>query len=259
MPTSGRLLWERTGARIHPFFDAPSTRYYLACEKALFLDFFPSLKGKRLLKTDLWDEAKNTRILKWAEERGARVYGVDISLSILKEARVQFDRTGRQRRFVLSDVRQIAFGANSFDYLYSMGTVEHFPEFRLALKECWRVLKPGGRAVIGVPNKSDPFLRPLLVWLLNRLSLYAYGLEKSFSRRELETLLLEAGFEVEGRTGILFLPGWLRLVDLWLHVRWPGLSFLVAPLIAPFAALYKRFRFLRQHGYLIAFAVRKKA
>jgi SAM-dependent methyltransferase len=250
-------MWEQTGARIPPFFEAPSTRYYLACEKALFLEFFPWLKGKLLLKTDLWDEAKNTRILKWAEKRGARAFGIDISSSVLKEARAQFDRTRRQKRFVLSDVRQIAFADGSFDCLYSMGTVEHFPEFRLALKECHRVLKPGGRAVIGVPNKFDPFLRPLLVWFLNKMSLYAYGFEKSLSFRELEMLLREAGFKIESRTGILFLPGWLRLADLWLYVRRPRLSFLVAPLIAPFAALYKRFKFLRQHGYLIACVARK--
>ncbi|HEX9902319.1 MAG TPA: hypothetical protein VGB72_05610, partial [Acidobacteriota bacterium] len=72
MSTSGRLLWEQTGARIPPFINAPSTRYYLACEKGLFLEFFPALRGKRLLKTDLWDEAKNTQILKWAAERGAQ-------------------------------------------------------------------------------------------------------------------------------------------------------------------------------------------
>jgi len=257
MLTSGRLLWEQTGARIPPFIKAPSTRYYLSCEKGLFLEFFPALRGKRLLKTDLWDEAKNTQILKWAGERGAQVYGLDISSSILSEARSHFGRGRGRSRFVLSDLRQIAFRDNSFDLLYSMGTVEHFSEYRLALEECHRVLKPGGRAVIGVPNKFDPFLRPLLVWLLTRLSLYAYGFEKSFSFRELEALLRETGFEIEGRTGILFLPGWLRLADLWLHVRWPKLSFLIAPLIAPFEALHRRFKFLRRHGYLIACVVRK--
>jgi len=257
MSPEGRPLWEQTGALIPPFFEAPSTRYYLSCEKTLFREFLPGLKGKRLLKTDLWDEAKNTLILKWAEERGARVYGIDISSSILRQAHGHFSRGRRQGRFVLADLRRIAFRDNSFDFLYSMGTVEHFPEYRLALEECYRVLKPGGRAVIGVPHKFDPFLRPLLVWFLNKLSLYAYGFEKSFSFKELETLLREAGFKIEGRTGILFLPGWLRLADLWLYVRFPKLSCFVAPLIAPFAALYKRLKFLRRYGYLIACAVRK--
>ncbi len=257
MTHSGRRLWEQTGARIPQFFHAPSTGYYRECEISLLQEFFPSLKGKRLLKTDVWDEAKNTQILKWAEEQGTRVYGMDISSSIVKEARGCFDDRGRQKRFVLSDMRRMALGDDSFDLLYSMGTVEHFPEYRLALKECHRVLRPGGRAVIGVPNKFDPFLRPLLVWFMNKLSLYAYGLEKSFSLKELEAMLREAGFVVEGRSGILFLPGWLRMADLWLHVRKPGLSFLLAPLIAPFSALYKKFKFLRRHGYLIACLAKK--
>ena len=44
-----------------------------------------------------------------------------------------------------------------------MGTIEHFDESDAAVREMWRVLKPGGRAVVGVPNRLDPFLRPLLV------------------------------------------------------------------------------------------------
>ena len=43
------------------------------------------------------------------------------------------------------------------------------------------MLKPGGTAIIGVPNKLDPFLRPLLVHVLNALGFYAYGMEKSFT------------------------------------------------------------------------------
>ena len=52
-----------------------------------------------------------------------------------------------------------------------MGTVEHFADTEGALRELFRVLLPGGRAIIGVPNRWDPFLRPLLVVLL----LYRHG------------------------------------------------------------------------------------
>jgi hypothetical protein len=37
--------------------------------------YFPALKHKRLLKTGLWDEAKNSQILFWAAEQGTDVTG----------------------------------------------------------------------------------------------------------------------------------------------------------------------------------------
>ena len=253
-----RFFWESVGENIPAFFEAPSTRYYFDCERYLFERFFPPLRGKTLLKTDVWDEAKNTRILLWAaESKGAEPYGLDISSSIIREARQSFARRRVRSRFIASDMRAIALADNSFDCLYSMGTCEHFPEYRRALAECFRVLKPGGTAIIGVPNKHDPFLRPLQVAVFNTLGLYAYGHEKSFTMRQLEDMLQDIGFRTVSRTGILFIPGALRMLDLLLYVNWPGSARVMGPLIAPFAWLYRRFDALKRMGYLIASVARK--
>lgn len=253
-----RSFWENVGVSIPAFHDAPSTRYYLDCEHHLFDRYFPPLRGKTLLKTDVWDEAKNTRILLWAAEaKGAETFGLDISSSIIQEARQSFARRGVRSRFIASDMRSIALADDTFDCLYSMGTCEHFPEYRRALVECFRVLKPGGTAIIGVPNRHDPFLRPLQVAVLNKLGLYAYGYEKSFSMRQLEDMLQDIGFRTMSRTGILFIPGALRMLDLLLYVNWPGSAWAMRPLIAPFAWLYRRFDALKRMGYLIVSVAHK--
>jgi SAM-dependent methyltransferase len=254
-----RGFWESTGRDLPAFCDAPSTRYYFDCERRLFEDFFPDLRGKSVLKTDLWDEAKNSRILHWAADQGAEVYGIDISAETLREARQTFNLCPREHagRFILSDVRQIGFADNRFDYLYSMGTVEHSPQYFAALQECFRVLKPGGRAIIGVPNKLDPFLRPACVALMNGLGLYAYGYELSFTMRRWNELLRQAGFRIIDNTGILFMPGMLRILDLYLFCKAPAATRLTAPLVAPFAYIYDKFRWVRRHGYLIASVVEK--
>jgi SAM-dependent methyltransferase len=136
-----------------------------------------------------------------------------------------------------------------------MGTVEHIREYETALAECRRVLRPGGRAIIGVPNSFDPFLRPALVGLLNFAGLYSYGFEKSFSARSLERLLSGAGFRVMDRTGILFIPGWLRMLDLYLHVRSPRAAAGTRPFVEAFAGVSRRHPWLGRYGYLIAYVV----
>jgi hypothetical protein len=75
---------------------------------------------------------------------------------------------------------------------------------------------PGG-AIVGVPNRHDPFLRPILVAGLRALGLYAYGYQKSYSRRGLREMLERAGLTVVAETAILFIPGWLRMLDLACH------------------------------------------
>lgn len=190
------------------------------------------------------------------EAQGAEVYGLDISLPIATEARNNF-RTGFSGGIAVSDLRRIAFADESFHLIYSMGTIEHFPEYVQALKECYRVLRKGGYAFIGVPNKHDPFLRPLLVWALNNMNMYAYGYEKSFSRRALERMLQDVGFRVLDTSGILFMPGIIRILDLYLHVKCPQATLLTKPLISPFSCLFRKYPSLRRHGYLITSIVQK--
>jgi SAM-dependent methyltransferase len=153
----------------------------------------------------------------------------------------------------------LPFPEATFDAVYSMGTIEHFPDSETALSEIHRVLKPGGRAIVGVPNRHDPFLRPLLVAILRRLGLYAYGYEKSFSRRALRIMLERAGFDVTAETAILFLPGWLRMLDLACFVWCRPLARLTAAAMVPFAILDRRVPAVRKHGYLLAsVAVRRR-
>ena len=248
-------FWSDLAVNFPSLKGAPSTKYYFECEQIIFNEFFPALKDRLLLKTDLWNEAKNTEILGWAADQGARPVGFDIAHDLVRQAATIF---GNHRfAFLNSDVRHLPFATNSFDLLYSMGTIEHFPEYRLAASELYRVIKPNGTAIIGVPNKLDPFLRPLLVFALNIFGLYPYGMEKSFTPKELEQLLESVGFRVTNRTGILFMPGWLRMLDLWCHYRVPKLTVTTGWLVGFFAALYRRFPIVRQYGYLTACVVVK--
>jgi SAM-dependent methyltransferase len=227
----------------------------------LFTEHFPSLDGLKILKTDLWDEAKNTRILAWASRQGAHAYGIDISQPIVIQAYAAFDRGPGARhclRAAVGDVRELPFRDASFDAIYSMGTIEHFDETERAVAEIARVLAPGGRAIIGVPNRYDPFLRPLLATVLQAAGLYGYGYEKSYSRRALRRMLERAGLDVVAETAILFIPGWLRMIDLACHSWCRPLTVVTGALVRPFVLLDRHVPALRRHGYLLATVVVKR-
>ena len=247
---SYRRFWAGVGERFPDLGGAASTNFYAANERRLFEDHLPALNGLRILKTDLWDEAKNTRILAWASERGARAFGIDISPPTVMRARRAFAPGALSA--CVSDVRSIPFRDASFDAIYSMGTIEHFAETEAAIVEMARVLKPGGRAIIGVPNRHDPFLRPALAAALQATGLYAYGLEKSYSRRALREMIERAGLSVVGETAILFMPGWLRIADLVCHAWCRPLAVVTGACVWPFVMLDRHVPAVRKHGYLLA-------
>jgi len=247
-----RRFWADVGGRFPDLGGAASTRYYSDNERRLFTEHFPPLQGLSILKTDLWDEARNTRILAWASQQGARVYGIDISEPTVIQARAAFACEPSGLHGAVADTRDLPFGDAAFDAIYSMGTIEHFDETQHAIDEMARVLKPGGRAIVGVPNRYDPFLRPLLASALQAVGLYAYGYEKSFSRRALRDMLERAGFTVVAETAILFIPGWLRMLDLACHAWCRPLAMLTRALVWPFAFLDRHLPAVRRHGYLLA-------
>ena len=251
-------FWRGVGREFPSLKGARSTAYYRECEIAVCRRFFPRLAGARVFKTDLWDEAKNTEILDWMADQGAEVFGIDLSLPTVGAARRVIG--ARCQGLVRGDVRAIPFGDGSFDYVYSMGTVEHFPETTRAIAEIFRVLKPGGRAVLGVPNRLDPFARPLLARGLQTVGLYDYGDERSYTPGQLRRLARQAGFRDVGLSGVLFFPGWLRMLELLAHTRgWSRTAGFCGAFVAPFRAAYRRWPGIRRHGYLLALGVERPA
>ncbi|MEO8484267.1 MAG: class I SAM-dependent methyltransferase [Acidobacteriota bacterium] len=243
-------FWADVGEQFPDLGGAASTRYYADNERRLFREHFTNLTGLKILKTDLWDEAKNTRILAWASQQGAEAYGIDISIPTVRQARTAFEHNSL--RCAVSDVRELPFRDASFDAVYSMGTIEHFDETEHAVEEIARVLKPGGRAIVGVPNRHDPFLRPAFARALQTVGLYGYGYEKSYSRRHLRKMLEGAGLQVAAETAILFIPGWLRMLDLACHSWCRPLARVTGACVWPFVFLDRHVPAVRRHGYLLA-------
>jgi SAM-dependent methyltransferase len=238
-------------------FHTSSTQYYRRREIALLQRSFGSLKGKRVLKLDLWNEAVNTRILHWMKSQGAEAFGLDFSSVVTSRALQNFGETEGPIHLVQSDIRHIPFATNSFDFVYTMGTIEHIDEYQDAVDEVHRVLKVGGKTIIGVPHKWNIFLRPLLVNALDLFGKYPYSPEKSFSYGELRRVVEKCGLRVRNRTGIMAFPGILRMAELFLYKRKIPLYRLVRPILWPFDRLESRWEWPGLFGYLIALVAEK--
>jgi hypothetical protein len=84
------------------------------------------------------------------------------------------------------------------------------------------------------------------------LLVYAHGYEESFSLGHWNRLLRQVGCRIVDNSAILFMPGMLRTLDVYLFCKIPSATGLTPLPIAPFACLHHRFRWIRRHGYLIA-------
>ena len=254
-----RAHWDRIAAGMPDFFPASSTQYYRRSEMALIDRCFGPLAGRRVLKLDLWNEAVNTRILHWMIGRGAKAFGLDISRVIVTRAAAVLQGQGLEAGLVQADVRGIPFADDTFDLVYTMGTIEHMEEYETALAEVRRVLKPGGTAIVGVPHRWNLFLRPLLVMLLERFGFYPYSPEKSFGAGELRRVLERSGLAVRSRTGILAIPGIVRMGDLFCYRRNIPLHRLTPLLLEPVEWLEGKWAWLQYLGYLLVLVAEKRS
>ncbi len=74
----------------------------------------------------------------------------------------------KECRFLIADAENLPFAANSFDRYVSAGSIEYWPDPRRGIAEAFRVLKPGGQALIMGPLRPrHPLARFLAdVWML---------------------------------------------------------------------------------------------
>jgi ubiquinone/menaquinone biosynthesis C-methylase UbiE len=89
-------------------------------------------------------------LVRWMTGQGASVTGVDTAEMLAKAETAP--KAGCER-YVAGGAERLPFGDSSADLLTFVASLHHVPEERLddALRECARVLKPGGRALFVEP------------------------------------------------------------------------------------------------------------
>jgi SAM-dependent methyltransferase len=86
------------------------------------------------------------------------IYGLDVEPERVAEARQD------SRLVAVAAAEALPYPAAAFDLVLSHEVLEHVADDRLAAQEMVRVLKPGGRAVVFVPNRAYPFETHGVFW-----------------------------------------------------------------------------------------------
>ncbi len=87
-------------------------------------------------------------------QHGYDVWGVDLSEAMIKYTR----ETSGIQQFSVGDSERLEFPDNTFDAVTCLGVIEYLDGDEPALREMWRVLKPGGKAIIATPSADSPLL-----------------------------------------------------------------------------------------------------
>jgi SAM-dependent methyltransferase len=86
---------------------------------------------------------------------GANYTGVDLTQAAVDLAKRRFELFQLPGTFRVADAERLDFPDNSFDIVYSHGVLHHTPDTAAAVREIYRVLRPGGQAIVMLYHRNS--------------------------------------------------------------------------------------------------------
>ncbi|MDG5760698.1 methyltransferase domain-containing protein [Natronococcus sp. A-GB1] len=118
-------------------------------------------------------------------EHVEEVYAIDQSEHQLEQAYAKFGKRAPPVHFHRGDAERLPFATDTFDVVWSSGSIEYWPNPILALREFRRVLKPGGQVLVVGPNYPE---NPIAQRLADAMMLF-------YDEYEADRMFKAAGFE----------------------------------------------------------------
>src|SRR5688572_18482044 len=112
---------------------------------------FAEARGKSVLEIGTGNGADGVMLAL----AGACYTGVDLTDAALDATRKHFAVMNLPGTFQKENAEKLSFADASFDWVYSHGVLHHTPRTQVAIDEVYRVLKPGGRAIIMLYHKHS--------------------------------------------------------------------------------------------------------
>ena len=139
--------------------DAWKTSIRMTLPNRLFVDIlnFTRLMAKYVKPGDKYIEigCAPGKLLSWvAAKLHAEVSGLDYSEEGIKSCQQLFKALDLPVKLYQEDLFDNSLPKQSFDIVTSFGVIEHFEDPREAIEKHLELLKPGGVAIISIPNYS---------------------------------------------------------------------------------------------------------
>lgn len=139
-----------------------------------------------------------------AAERNFKALGINY-----KRLKIWKDTNKKDNYLLQGDAQNLPFRSDFFDKVIMSEVAEHLEDDLKGVKEARRVLKPGGKIILTVPNKYYPFLWDPVNWLGEHL--LGFHFKKGFlagiwnqhirlyTPNQIEDVIQKAGFKIEKR------------------------------------------------------------
>jgi ubiquinone/menaquinone biosynthesis C-methylase UbiE len=101
---------------------------------------FTRWRGKKVLEMGC---GCGTDFIQFARAR-AEAYGIDMSLHSVELTKKRLSLYGLNAEVMVGDGENLPLASEQFDLVYSWGVLHHTPDTGRAIKEIYRILKPGG-------------------------------------------------------------------------------------------------------------------
>lgn len=169
------------------------------------------------------------RLTVLARQQGLSAMGVDFSIAGVRQGTISSPESG----WVVGNGECLPFPGASFDYITHIGSLEHFFNPQLGANEIGRLLKPGGVAVVLLPNAYGLLGNILKVMRTGEIHDDGQPLQRYGTRRFWENMLIAGGLRIERVTGWSEVERPRNRKDLSVYLRKPQklLRFLIHPLI----------------------------
>ena len=190
-----------------------------ALEQNLILELMGDFKGAQVLDVGCGDGVLACA----AASRGAVVIGIDPDPAMLDAARARAERAGVKADFLDGRIERLPFADASFDVVAAITVLCFVADASAAVDEMARVVRPGGRLVIGELGRWSAWagIRRLRGWL----GAATWKAARFRTAGELRVLAERAGLRVTTIRGAVFYPPVgvcarvLAPVDAWLGRR----------------------------------------